>query len=81
MTTVRIGFEVLVEANISKNPEMQGGSGGALWAKVCSRQTGDPGGASCGVGMDGTPPGGDLQHIYPMERPAVIPGPFSMVDR
>jgi hypothetical protein len=45
MTTVRIGFEVLVDASISKIPEMQGGAG-ALWAEVCSRQAGDPGGAS-----------------------------------
>jgi hypothetical protein len=45
MTTVRIGFEVLVEASINKIPEMQGGSAGALWAKLCSRQAGDPGGA------------------------------------
>jgi hypothetical protein len=36
MTTVRIGFEVLVYANVKRNPEMQGGSAGALWAKLCS---------------------------------------------
>jgi len=30
---------------------MQGGAG-ALWAKLCSRQAGEPGGASWGVGKD-----------------------------
>jgi len=30
--------------------------------------------------IDGTPLRGDLQHIYPMERPVVIPGPFSLAD-
>ena len=30
---------------------MQGGAG-ALWAKLCSRQAGEPGGASGGVGKD-----------------------------
>jgi hypothetical protein len=30
--------------------------------------------------MDGTPLGGDLQPIYPMERPAAIPDPFSLAD-
>jgi hypothetical protein len=35
MTIVRIGFEVLVYANVRIIPEMQGGAG-ALWAKVCS---------------------------------------------
>jgi len=29
---------------------------------------------------DGTPLGVDLQHIYPMERSAVIAGPFSLAD-
>jgi len=29
---------------------------------------------------DGTPLGGDFQHIYPMQRPAVIAGPFSLAD-
>jgi len=45
ITIVRIGFEVLIYANVRINPEMQGGAG-ALWAKVCSRQAGEPGGAS-----------------------------------
>ena len=36
MTTGRIGFEVLVDASVSKILEMQGGSGGALWAKLWS---------------------------------------------
>jgi len=35
ITAVRIGFEVLVKANIRKIPQMQGGAG-ALWAKLCS---------------------------------------------
>jgi len=30
---------------------------------------------------DGTPLGGDLQYIYPTERPAVIADPFSMADK
>jgi hypothetical protein len=30
--------------------------------------------------MDDTPLRGDLQHIYPMERPAVIAGPSSLAD-
>jgi hypothetical protein len=34
ITTVRIGFEVLVEVKVRRNPEMQGGAG-ALWAKLC----------------------------------------------
>jgi hypothetical protein len=28
----------------------------------------------------GTPLGGDIQRIYPMERPAAIAGPFSLAD-
>jgi hypothetical protein len=36
IATVRIGFEVLVDANIRKIPGRQEGSGGTLWAKLCS---------------------------------------------
>jgi hypothetical protein len=66
-----------MQASISKISEDARGAG-ALWAKLCPHQTGEPGRASEGVGKDGTPLGGDLHHIYPMGRPPAIPDPFSM---
>jgi len=51
MTTVRMGFEVLVDANVRKNPGMGRGAG-TLWAKLCSCQAGESGGDSRGVGKD-----------------------------
>jgi hypothetical protein len=79
MTTVRIGFEVLVYANVRRNPEMQGGlvRFGRSYALV--KQVTREGPLEVWVRI-GTPLGGDIQHIYPMERPAVIAGPFSLAD-